>query len=72
MIIQGIANIFSTWFLDIVISTCLLCITYYTNTDECLDNNSNCFHDCVNTEGSYHCECPPGYILQSNNRDCGG
>ena len=45
---------------------------YITDIDECLDNNGNCSHDCVNTEGSYHCECPAGYILQSNKRDCEG
>ena len=43
-----------------------------TDVDECLDNNGTCSHDCVNTEGSYYCECPPGYILQSNQHDCEG
>ena len=50
----------------------LICITCYTDVDECLDNNGNCSHDCVNTNGSYHCECPVGYILQSNKRNCEG
>ena len=43
-----------------------------TDIDECLDNNGNCSHDCVNTESSYYCECPLGYILQSNKHDCKG
>ena len=42
------------------------------DVDECLDNNGNCSHKCVNTEGSYYCECPAGYILQPNNRICEG
>ena len=47
-------------------------IIVVTDVDECLDNNGTCSHDCVNTEGSYYCECPPGYILQSNQHDCEG
>ena len=46
--------------------------TYYTDIDECLDDNGMCSHKCVNTEGSYHCECPLGYVLQSNKQDCEG
>ena len=43
-----------------------------TGVDECLNNNGNCSHDCVNTEVSYYCECPTGYILQTNKYDCEG
>ena len=44
----------------------------FTDINECLDNNVTCSHDCVNTEGSYHCECFTGYILQLNKYDCEG
>ena len=53
-----------------MITTLLHIVT--TGTDECLDNNGNCSHDCVNTEASYYCECPAGYSLQPNNRTCVG
>ena len=43
-----------------------------TYVDECTDNNGNCSHDCVNTDGSYYCKCHPGYILQSNKHECEG
>ena len=43
-----------------------------TDVDECLNNNDTCSHDCVNTEGSYYCECPTGYNLQPNKHDCEG
>ena len=43
-----------------------------TDIDKCLENNGNCSHDCVNTEGSYYCECPTGYNLQTNKRICEG
>ena len=43
-----------------------------TDINECLNNNSGCSHDCVNTVGSYHCECSAGYVLLPNNHDCEG
>ena len=27
---------------------------------------------CINTDGSYRCECPPGYVLDSSGRNCVG
>ena len=44
----------------------------FTDVNECLDNNVTCSHNCVNTEGSYHCECFTGYILQPNKYNCEG
>ena len=43
-----------------------------TDSDECLENNGSCSHNCVNTEGSYYCHCPVGYNLQTNKHDCEG
>ena len=43
-----------------------------TDVNECLDNNGNCSHDCVNTVGSYYCKCPAGYNLQPNKHECKG
>ena len=43
-----------------------------TDIDECLYNNGNCSHICINTASSYYCECLTGYILQPNQRDCEG
>ena len=33
-------------------------------------NNGGCQHVCVNTRGSYACECHNGYVLHSNQHDC--
>ena len=39
--------------------------------NECLGNHE-CQHDCVNTVGSYHCTCRPGYQLISDKKTCAG
>ena len=46
----------------------------YTSADvnECNRNNGRCHHICVNTEGSYECQCIRGYRLSSNGRTCRG
>ena len=37
------------------------------DVDECTENNQLCSGGkCINTDGSYHCQCPPGF------RDNGG
>lgn len=28
--------------------------------------------DCINTDGSFRCECPPGYVLDSTGKACIG
>uniref|UniRef100_A0A7N5ZS78 Fibulin 2 n=1 Tax=Anabas testudineus TaxID=64144 RepID=A0A7N5ZS78_ANATE len=39
--------------------------------DECLIYEGNiCHHRCVNTPGSYRCECFPGYVLQEDAFTC--
>ncbi|XP_072490708.1 complement component C1q receptor [Notamacropus eugenii] len=35
------------------------------DVDEC--GRSPCAHNCVNTPGSFHCTCPPGYESQGHN-----
>uniref|UniRef100_A0A672VBU7 Fibrillin-1 n=1 Tax=Strigops habroptila TaxID=2489341 RepID=A0A672VBU7_STRHB len=36
----------------------------HENVDECLDPDNCRFGQCINTDGSFRCECPYGYILQ--------
>ena len=46
-------------------------LTYYIpctiilDIDECSSNNGGCSDMCVNTNGSYYCECLEGYELQN-------
>ena len=39
--------------------------------DECLGAN-DCQQICINTAGSYYCECNDGFILDSNEHSCKG
>ncbi|XP_072124103.1 uncharacterized protein [Mobula birostris] len=40
----------------------------HSDVDECLQDNGGCSQLCVNTVGSYHCDCHPGYTLRPGNR----
>ncbi|XP_011359438.1 collagen and calcium-binding EGF domain-containing protein 1 [Pteropus vampyrus] len=44
---------------------------YCLDIDECATSNETlCAHICVNTLGSYHCECREGYIQEDDGRTC--
>ncbi|XP_053392429.1 tolloid-like protein 1 isoform X5 [Mercenaria mercenaria] len=38
--------------------------------DECATNKHGCDHECVNTLGSFKCECKIGYELHSDGKKC--
>ena len=42
----------------------------HIDIDDCI--NSDCEHNCTNTDGSYTCSCYNGYSLDSNGRNCSG
>jgi len=44
----------------------------FLDVDECSMNNGGCGHECENSEGSYSCQCHPGYRLHPNQHDCVG
>lgn len=41
-----------------------------TDKDECSKDNGGCQHECINTIGSYVCQCRNGFILHENKHDC--
>ncbi|XP_019849179.1 PREDICTED: signal peptide, CUB and EGF-like domain-containing protein 1 [Amphimedon queenslandica] len=43
---------------------------YCYDVNECIVANGGCDHLCINTRGSYHCECYNGYILDTASRKC--
>ena len=38
--------------------------------NECADNINRCQQKCVNTNGSYKCECNDGYKLRDDRKTC--
>ena len=46
---------------------------FISDIDECQTNNGGCGDRCVNTAGSYHCECDKeGYTLSDDKHTCVG
>uniref|UniRef100_A0A673JBD6 Metalloendopeptidase n=1 Tax=Sinocyclocheilus rhinocerous TaxID=307959 RepID=A0A673JBD6_9TELE len=43
---------------------------FFSDKDECSKENGGCQHECVNTFGSYSCQCRSGFILHENKHDC--
>ncbi len=43
---------------------------FVTDKDECSKDNGGCQHECINTVGSYVCQCRNGFILHENKHDC--
>lgn len=41
----------------------------FTDIDEC-ENPKLCSQICVNTSGSYHCQCLQGYVLSDDDHNC--
>ena len=50
---------------------CILYVYKCLDINEC-DEDHGCHHLCNNTDGSFHCYCNPGYILDSNGTTCTG
>uniref|UniRef100_U3K4R9 Uncharacterized protein n=1 Tax=Ficedula albicollis TaxID=59894 RepID=U3K4R9_FICAL len=48
---------------------CVL-LEQWEDVDECQVHNGGCQHRCVNTLGSYYCECQPGFRLHADGRTC--
>nr|XP_057905222.1 bone morphogenetic protein 1-like isoform X1 [Doryrhamphus excisus] len=43
---------------------------FFSDMDECSQENAGCQHECVNTMGSYSCQCRNGFKLHDNMHDC--
>lgn len=43
-----------------------------TDKDECEELNGGCQQTCVNTLGSYHCECSEGFRIHADAHTCIG
>lgn len=45
---------------------------YSTDIDECIDHMSKCSQSCINTPGSYVCDCNQGFKLENDSITCSG
>ena len=51
----------------------LTCLTVFIDIDECRQNISGCNDTCVNTDGSFYCECENiGYEVGPDGLTCVG
>ena len=52
----------------------LLIAVYFIllDIDECAEYTDSCSDVCVNTKGSYKCQCSVGYTLGSDGTTCNG
>ena len=49
----------------------IICVMVsFTDVDECSEGIARCPQECINTEGSYTCNCSAGY--QASNYSCAG
>ena len=44
----------------------------HTDIDECGKDNGGCSQVCIETKGSFECQCEVGYLLDSDKRTCKG
>lgn len=56
------------WGCLVILVVCLLPL----DVDECAVVNGGCQQGCVNTHGSFHCQCRAGYRLHADGRTCIG
>ena len=45
---------------------------FLADIDECSSNSGGCDHTCVNTVGSFECQCTNGFRLSSDESSCIG
>ena len=48
------------------------CIWILTDINECEEDNGDCEFKCINTVGSYHCDCPEGMAQGEDKYTCKG
>lgn len=49
-----------------------ICFVFPTDIDECQNNNGGCHQQCLNSDGSYQCDCFKGYKYDKQTNRCNG
>ena len=50
----------------------IIIMVIFIDIDECSVNNGTCEDICINTKGSFYCQCSTGLALSADNRTCEG
>lgn len=58
------------WYSAKRVQVCRFFFSFAADKDECSKENGGCQHECVNTFGSYSCQCRSGFVLHENKHDC--
>ena len=53
------------------INVCIIILYYIIDINEC-EGINDCQQECVNTEGTYNCNCMDGFSLADDARNCTG
>ena len=55
----------------VIIETFILLYCFISDIDECAVDNGGCDESCINTNGSYSCQCNSELQLLSDKKSCG-
>ena len=50
----------------------ILLSVYFSDKDECSENNGGCSYQCTNLVGGFQCSCRAGYALSDDQLTCTG
>ena len=56
--------------IDYVAFIVMYSVSIITDVDECSESASTCSHTCKNTDGGFTCSCPPGMMLDNDEKTC--
>ena len=65
---------FPTWGIEweMIFVNTIFFSAIFSDFDECLARSDDCQQTCVNTHGSFRCECHAGFILEKDRKSCQG
>ena len=53
-----------------IVVVVVVVVVVFPDVDECVSGTANCLQICINTVGSYECDCQAGFSLSEDNTTC--
>ena len=69
--VSNLSNRKSSSLTMVVIIESFILLLFILDINECAVDNGGCDEVCINTNGSYSCQCDSGLKLLSNKKSCG-